>query len=129
MSKKDADISCGATEKSSFDSGKTSKKNKKGKSTTGKPSKGGKSITSTGATATEAEPVIEEEAPAQRLFLAEPETDCDIYEFGPDVGFANCIGGKNIVCDVICLNGGSPNIPQAICNKKFRWEHDVITCV
>jgi len=140
MSKKEADISCGADEKSVVSSeqkpGKAGKKaGKGGKSTTGKPSKGGKSSTSTGATATEAEPVAEEEAPdveeeaqAQRLFLEEPDTGCDIYQFGLDVGFANCAGGKNVVCDVICLNGGSPSIPKATCNKKFRWEHDVITC-
>merc|ERR1712176_68950 len=113
MSKKEADISCGAAEKSTAtsESGKKKKdkKNKGGKSTTGKPSKGGKSTTTTGATATEAEPVVEEEvpvveeeAPAQRLFLEEPDTGCDIYQFGLDVGFANCAGGKNVVCDVIC---------------------------
>ena len=105
MSKKEADISCGAAEKSTAtsESGKKKKdkKNKGGKSTTGKPSKGGKSTTTTGATATEAEPVVEEEAPvveeeapAQRIFLEEPDTGCDIYQFGLDVGFANCAGGK-----------------------------------
>jgi hypothetical protein len=101
MSKKDADVSCGAEEKSAVaaESGKKSKKKKGGKSTTGKPSKGDKSTTSTGAPATEAvaegeAPVVEEEAPAQRLFLEEPDTGCDIHQFGADVGFANCAGGK-----------------------------------
>ncbi|CAG5094883.1 Oidioi.mRNA.OKI2018_I69.XSR.g13934.t1.cds [Oikopleura dioica] len=138
ISKKET-ISCGgaksATTTSSGKPAKAGKAGKKDKKSKGK-STAAASTTSTTSTEAVSEESAPEEAPvseapveevAQRV-LVEADTGCDTTAFGPDVAFTNCAGGKNVECEVVCLNGGSPSIAVATCNKKFRWEHDSITC-